>query len=601
MALADVARELRAGDRGGGAKPPAAKKQKVLVDFSSPNVAKEMHVGHLRSTIIGDTICRILEFCGHEVLRVNHVGDWGTQFGMLIGHLKNVFPKYATEPPPIADLQQFYKDAKKVFDDDEAFKKVAHEEVVRLQGGDGASRFAWQAICEVSRREFEKVYSRLGVELTEVGESYYNEYIAAVVAHLEQVPGLVSEWTRRLSGNGGAPRQGDLPAKPKNEHPLIVVKSDGGSATTRPTWRCGTGCSSSSSTGWRVTDAGQGPHFGARLRGGARRGGRRAAPPRPRPLRPVRRGRQFKTRSGDVVRLVDLLDEAVERMHKGMVARNEEAAAAKAEVAAAADGDAAAALPTGGGLSDDEMKVVVRVLGYGAAGTPTRRGTATELHLSFDRMLDPRGDGGLPAVRRRAAVRHPAQGGRRRRRQPQALVGRATLTLGNDAEMALAASCCASRRSSRTTAALLLNYLRVRARACGKITDFYVKCKVLGTPEQDSRCILLHAALATLRVVRAPRHRLPRAHLMRRWPKLQSHIALATNSLSSARNSLSEGTWLPAWTLFARREARRRSATTRAARERVALAHHVERERHIGASSPKTRTGRAAQRHSPGW
>ena len=128
-----------------GVLPPLLKgviggRKKVVVDFSSPNVAKEMHVGHLRSTIIGDTICRMLEFCGHDVKRVNHVGDWGTQFGMLIGHLKNVFPDFATKPPPISDLQQFYKDAKKVFDEDEDFKKKAHEEVVRLQGGDGASR-----------------------------------------------------------------------------------------------------------------------------------------------------------------------------------------------------------------------------------------------------------------------------------------------------------------------------------------------------------------------------------------------------------------------------------------------------------------------------
>ena len=144
-----------------GALPPNSGRKRVVVDFSSPNVAKEMHVGHLRSTILGDTICRILEFCGHEVERVNHVGDWGTQFGMLIAHLKDVFPDFATKPPPIKDLQAFYKSAKKVFDTDEAFKTRAHQEVVRLQGGDGASRFAWQQICDVSRREFEKVYSRL--------------------------------------------------------------------------------------------------------------------------------------------------------------------------------------------------------------------------------------------------------------------------------------------------------------------------------------------------------------------------------------------------------------------------------------------------------
>ena len=127
--------------------------------------------------------------------RVNHIGDWGTQFGMLIRHLKNVFPDFATKPPPIADLTQFYKESKKVFDEDEVFAKQAHEEVVALQAGDGQSRYAWGQICDVSRKEFEKVYSRLGVKLTEKGESYYNEYIPAVVAHLEEI-GLAKEVSR---------------------------------------------------------------------------------------------------------------------------------------------------------------------------------------------------------------------------------------------------------------------------------------------------------------------------------------------------------------------------------------------------------------------
>lgn len=137
---------------------------------------------------------------------------------MLIAHLKDVFPDFATKPPPIGDLQQFYKAAKKVFDDDEAFKQRAHEEVVRLQSGDGPSRHAWQQICDVSRREFEKVYSRLDVCVYEKGESYYNEYIPAVIAHLGQL-GLVDV-------KDGA--KVIFPPKSKYEHPLIVQKSDGG-------------------------------------------------------------------------------------------------------------------------------------------------------------------------------------------------------------------------------------------------------------------------------------------------------------------------------------------------------------------------------------
>jgi arginyl-tRNA synthetase len=114
------------------AKDEDFKAQRVIVDFSSPNIAKDMHVGHLRSTIIGDSICRILEYLGHDVLRVNHLGDWGTQFGMLIAELNDEFPDFLTNPPPIEDLVVFYKRAKKRFDAEEDFKKVSHENVVKL-------------------------------------------------------------------------------------------------------------------------------------------------------------------------------------------------------------------------------------------------------------------------------------------------------------------------------------------------------------------------------------------------------------------------------------------------------------------------------------
>lgn len=136
-----------------GVQPPSlAKKHRVLVDFSSPNIAKEMHVGHLRSTIIGDSICRLLEFLGHDVIRINHVGDWGTQFGMLIAHLQDKFPDYLVKSPPIGDLQSLYKESKKRFDEDEVFKKRAYESVVKLQSFDPNYIKAWQMICEVSRK-----------------------------------------------------------------------------------------------------------------------------------------------------------------------------------------------------------------------------------------------------------------------------------------------------------------------------------------------------------------------------------------------------------------------------------------------------------------
>ena len=119
------------------------KKQRAVVDFSSPNIAKDMHVGHLRSTIIGDSISRILEVLGHDVLRMNHLGDWGTQFGMLIAELNDEFPDFLDNPPNIQDLVVFYKRAKKRFDAEEDFKKTSQENVVKLQQGDERTFKGW--------------------------------------------------------------------------------------------------------------------------------------------------------------------------------------------------------------------------------------------------------------------------------------------------------------------------------------------------------------------------------------------------------------------------------------------------------------------------
>lgn len=141
--------------------PETSNKQKIVVDFSSPNIAKEMHVGHLRSTIIGDTLCSVLEFAGHDVVRLNHVGDWGTQFGMLVEHLRDEYPialdTSKADEVDLGDLVMLYKAAKKRFDDDEDFKKRAREGVVKLQSGNPEELAAWEALCAASRKEFQKV------------------------------------------------------------------------------------------------------------------------------------------------------------------------------------------------------------------------------------------------------------------------------------------------------------------------------------------------------------------------------------------------------------------------------------------------------------
>lgn len=169
-----------------GILPPQVEKQKILVDFSSPNIAKEMHVGHLRSTIIGDTVCRLFEFCKHEVHRVNHVGDWGTQFGMLILYLKRLHPDFLENPPEIGDLVAFYKKAKQQFDEDPEFKAEARLEVVKLQTYDEISIKAWKLFCDTSRKEFQEIYDRLDVKLEERGESFYNPIIPDVLKILEE-------------------------------------------------------------------------------------------------------------------------------------------------------------------------------------------------------------------------------------------------------------------------------------------------------------------------------------------------------------------------------------------------------------------------------
>lgn len=198
--------------------PADVRGKRVVVDFSSPNVAKEMHVGHLRSTIIGDTIARTLEFCGADVLRLNHIGDWGTQFGMLIQFMEEKRPGglNAVQDEDVADLQVLYKAAKERFDKEEDFKLRSREAVTRFQAGDPESYKAWQRICDASRREFQKIYDRLGVTLQERGESFYNPMLKDTVDKLEaQGVAQLSDGAMCIFVEG-------------QEIPLIVRKSDGG-------------------------------------------------------------------------------------------------------------------------------------------------------------------------------------------------------------------------------------------------------------------------------------------------------------------------------------------------------------------------------------
>jgi arginyl-tRNA synthetase len=168
---------------------------KVIVDFSSPNIAKEMHVGHLRSTIIGDSISRIFELRGYEVLRLNHVGDWGTQFGMLITQLKDLYSNDLEEigKIKISDLVEFYKESKKRFDNESEFQKRSREEVVKLQSGDIKSIKAWKLLCDQSRKEFDEIYKNLKIKIEERGESFYNPFLKSVIDDLNLEKILVED------------------------------------------------------------------------------------------------------------------------------------------------------------------------------------------------------------------------------------------------------------------------------------------------------------------------------------------------------------------------------------------------------------------------
>ena len=200
--------------------PAAARHEHVFVDFSSPNVAKEMHVGHLRSTMIGESLCRLFEARGHEVERISHIGDWGTQFGMLIEYLRETVPD--PSQLTVAELDRLYKEAKTRFDEDPGFRERARGAVVALQAGEEWARTIWQILRERSEAEFHEIYDRLEVEVTEVGESFYQPMLPDVVAGLEE-KGLIEidDGAKCVFVEGFTTREG-------TPLPLIVQKADGG-------------------------------------------------------------------------------------------------------------------------------------------------------------------------------------------------------------------------------------------------------------------------------------------------------------------------------------------------------------------------------------
>ena len=202
-----------------------AKPQNVVIDYSGPNLAKEMHVGHLRSTIIGDSLARLLEFQGHNVIRQNHVGDWGTQFGMLIAELEEQLGAKGDEAMALKDLEVFYQQAKKHFDDDEAFANKARDYVVRLQSGDAQMLKLWEQFKTISLHHSTEIYQQLNVTLKDTdvrGESFYNNDLAPVVKELQD-QGLAVE-----SDGAQVVFLQELADKEGNPSPMIIQKQGGG-------------------------------------------------------------------------------------------------------------------------------------------------------------------------------------------------------------------------------------------------------------------------------------------------------------------------------------------------------------------------------------
>lgn len=294
-------------------------RETIVVDFSAPNVAKPMHVGHIRSTIIGDALSRIARFLGHHVVTDNHIGDWGTQFGMVIYGWKNLLDRAGLEADPLQELLRIYREVNRLCKEDESIKDECREELVKLQGGDRENYAIWEQCVEVSKIGLNKIYDRLEVSFDHwLGESYYNDALAPLVEELVN-EGLARESDGALCVFSGESKDpSDDPFKEKREgewtdFPMIVRKKDGGFnyATTDVAtvdyrlreWKA--------DKIWYVVDARQSLHFKQLFDLVQRRGC--AAELEHVSFGTIlgKDGKPLKTRDGDLPQLADVLDDAI--------------------------------------------------------------------------------------------------------------------------------------------------------------------------------------------------------------------------------------------------------------------------------------------------
>lgn len=334
--LAEQVQQALTSDRLGVSQPT---RQTIVVDYSAPNVAKEMHVGHLRSTIIGDAAVRTLEFLGHHVIRANHVGDWGTQFGMLIAWLEKQQQENAGDMA-LADLEGFYRDAKKHYDEDEAFAERARNYVVKLQSGDTYFREMWRKLVDITMTQNQITYDRLNVTLTRddvMGESLYNPMLPGIVADLK-AKGLAVE-----SEGATVVFLDEFKNKEGDPMGVIIQKKDGGYLYTTTDIACAKYRYETLHAD-RVLyyiDSRQHQHLMQAWTIVRKAGYVPDSVPLEHHMFGMmlgKDGKPFKTRAGGTVKLADLLDEALERARRLVAEKNPDMSADKLEKLANAVG-----------------------------------------------------------------------------------------------------------------------------------------------------------------------------------------------------------------------------------------------------------------------
>ena len=445
--------------------------QRVIIDFSSPNIAKEMHVGHLRSTIIGESLCRIFEALGHDVVRLNHVGDWGTAFGMLIAHMKSLpgFSMTQVRSFTLSDLMRLYRESKARFDEDPAFKKTAQIEVVKLQGGDEETLQIWKVICDISEKAYQEIYSLLDVSIQVRGESFYNASLPSIVSELEQ-KGLVtiSDGAKCLFPEGFANREG-------NALPLMLQKSDGGYTydTTDMAAIAQRIREEKANRIIYVTDSGQSTHF-QMIFAAAKMAGildphvvRVDHVPFGLVLGPD--GKKFRTRSGETERLIDLLQKAIEQAEALLRSRNP-------------------------GWTEEEYRTTSHILGLGAikyADLSSNR--VSDYVFSYDRML--RFEGNTAAFIMYSFVRTASI---QRKVGPVALPQ--TIELLHPSEAALGKLLCQFEETiDEVVETLLPNRLTDYLYSLAEVFNlFFRDCRVEGDPRQTQRYALVALTGKTL-------------------------------------------------------------------------------------------------------